>query len=153
MCVCGGAKSNLHADSPSAVCSIEGWRIDREFERSCQCWMRKLLCQTWVSPSKCWGDARWGLLRRRSARLEACFAHLVTNNRWALLVPGQSSGTGICCRGGSGILLTLVFLYLSAKNRGKGNIIEDGAFFPPTFFIILFCLNHFNVPKVDLEEG
>lgn len=134
-CACA-VKSDLHHDSPSAVCSVEGWRIERKIKRHWQYWLRQLPTTKPESlPASAQGAARWGWFRRISATQEAVLGSPPYRQSHQAFSGGSSaSGTRLHCGGETNILLTLVFLYLSAKNGARGKLLKMGAVFPHIFY-------------------
>lgn len=151
-------RSNVWLAPWKSLCSLQHWGMGdgKQDEKKLAVLIEATTATTkpWSLPASREGRARWDWFRGMRATQEAgCCALLIRDSITRVSVEkAHPSGAGLHCRGETSILLPLVLLCLSAKSQGRGTIIEDWGI-SSTFFIILFCLNHLNIQKVDLEEA
>ena len=132
----GGVKTYLHHENPIAVGSVEGWRVRRKRKRSLQCWLRQQPHRQdpGGSSNGCRGSRAVGLIQKDQSGAGA--------SAWLCSLQTQSPGFERCKLTPQThavfaedkhefSFLSVVFLYLSSKNLGKGKILGDWGNFSP----------------------
>lgn len=148
--------SDSNHENPSAVCSIEGWGMESKMKRSLQYWLRQQpqqqnpgVSQQAEREEQGGTDSEGWEERRKQGAVLSTLETQSPEFQWRKLTPQAQASTA---EGKLAFSFPLYFFACQLRAREGGRLLKIGGI-SSTFFIILFCLNHLNIQKVDLEAA